>query len=89
LKDGTTKDPDSSVPIGEIYDAYIQYCSEEAVKSESKNQFSAILKKMGFDSTRSNSTRKWMGLRLKTEDDAAFKQWRSSSLRGRGDILFQ
>jgi putative DNA primase/helicase len=48
LKDGTTKGPDASVPAAEIYDAYIQYCSEETIQSESKNQFSAILKKMGF-----------------------------------------
>jgi putative DNA primase/helicase len=89
LKDEATKDPDASVPIGEIYDAYIQYCSDEAIISKSKNKFNVILKKMRFDPTRNNSTRRWIGLSLKTDDDA-FKQWHFPSLRGDGGgILFQ
>ena len=85
LKDETTRDPNDSVPAGDLYDAYVRYCEDEFLILEKKGTFGKIIEKMGFERTRTNTTREWKGLRFKTDEDNRL-QWGRLSPRGEGMV---
>ncbi|MGH9426042.1 MAG: DNA primase family protein, partial [Terriglobia bacterium] len=54
----------ATVGKGALYDAYANYCAEEAMQAVSKGEFGSILKKMNYEDTRKGDERQWKGLRL-------------------------
>jgi putative DNA primase/helicase len=69
LDDEIIRDPNASIPIAALYEAYQQYCSDASLRAETKGGFSKNLKKLGFAQTRNNSVRLWKNLRFKTNED--------------------
>ena len=80
LKDETINDSGSSVTVGELYESYVEYCTDECLKFEKKGDFGRIMKQRGFDQSRTKSDRIWMGLRMKTDGDDQ-NLFRSSSTK--------
>ena len=71
LKDATLGTPGATVAKGTLYDAYQNYCTDEAMPAVSKGEFGTILKTLGYLDTRSGEERQWKGLRLLLSDEGA------------------
>ena len=69
LKDATLGTPGATVAKGALYDAYQNYCTDEAMAAVSKGEFGTILKTLGYLDTRSGEERQWKGLRLLLPDE--------------------
>ena len=69
LKDATLGTPGATVAKGTLYDAYQNYCTDEAMPAVSKGEFGTILKTLGYLDTRSGEERQWKGLRLLLPDE--------------------
>ncbi|MFT7574336.1 MAG: putative DNA primase/helicase [Alphaproteobacteria bacterium] len=69
LDDEIIKDPNATIPVADLYEAYEQYCIDESLRAETKGGFGKNLTNLGFERTRKNSVRLWKNLRIKTNED--------------------
>lgn len=72
LQDCTVQSNGCTVGKGDLYDAYVSYCTDEAVEAVAKGEFGRILKKMNYTDTRKTGERQWKGLRLATSGEEIF-----------------
>lgn len=54
-----------SVPVAELYEAYVAWCGQAGEEALGKAAFGRILRQRGIDQERTMTERKWRGIRLK------------------------
>jgi putative DNA primase/helicase len=70
LKDATIPKPGATVSKADLYASYFAYCEEEAMVAISKSEFGGLLKKLGYEDTRTGSERRWIGLKLRDSSES-------------------
>ena len=65
--------PEYSGAVAEVYAAYETWCISNRLQLQSKQRLSTMLRERGFSSTRTSSTRKLNGLRVKAGKGAPYE----------------
>jgi putative DNA primase/helicase len=71
LDEHTVAEPEAKVPKSQLYEGYAAWSQAECVPSIGQREFTLLLRRKGYEDTRSSSTRGWRGLRLRDADAEA------------------
>jgi putative DNA primase/helicase len=69
LKEATIRKPGATISKGDLYESYSAYCAEEAMVAVSKGEFGGVLKKTGYEDTRTGTERRWRGIKLRDSNE--------------------
>lgn len=64
LRDCCVTTPQQSVTLGALYEAYTHWCDEGGESPQTKRRFNQALAERGFEQSRSNVARLWLGIGL-------------------------
>jgi len=68
LQDRCSRIQEAKTSTGELYKAYLEWCSDTSERPLTQRNFGIALGERGFEPTRTGKIRFWKGLELVTDD---------------------